>query len=83
MGHYGQVWEVARIVTFVRCKINNHTGEIMLNWQQMLAKLQEILARHRQNDIEYYITSKNPQTPADVEHWMQQWTYKEQRHNLG
>lgn len=55
----------------------------MLNWQQMLEKLQEMFARQSQNDIEYYINSKNPQTPADVEHWMQQWTYKAQRHDLG
>jgi hypothetical protein len=76
-------WGVARIVTFVRCKINNHTGEIMLDWQQMLQKLQEIFPGQYQNDIEYYIISKNPQTPADVEHWMQEWTNKAQRHNLG
>lgn len=55
----------------------------MLNWQQMLEKLQEMFARQSQNDIECYINSKNPQTPADVEHWMQQWTYKAQRHDLG
>ncbi len=55
----------------------------MLDWQQMLKKLQEMLPGQPQNDIEYYITSKNPQTPADVEHWMQQWTYKTQRHDIG
>jgi len=55
----------------------------MLDWQQMLQKLQEIFPGQYQNDIEYYIISKNPQTPADVEHWMQEWTNKAQRHNLG
>jgi hypothetical protein len=74
---------IAGIATFVHCKINNNTGETMLDWQQMLKKLQEMLPGQPQNDIEYYITSKNPQTPADVEHWMQQWTYKTQRHDIG
>lgn len=28
------------------------------------------------NDVEIYIESKNPKSAADVEHWLQQYTYQ-------
>ena len=44
----------------------------MLNTiKQLIAKLFE-----KQNDIEMFILSKNPQSPADVEHWARVYAQK-------
>jgi hypothetical protein len=34
------------------------------------------------SDVENYIESKNPKTAADVEHWLQQYTYHDQKNWL-
>jgi len=34
-----------------------------------------------QDDIEYYVTSKQPKSTAEVEYWVQHYTYH--KHNTG
>lgn len=43
-----------------------------------LAYLRNLFNTSSKTDVEEYILSKNPKTPADVEHWLQQYTYNTQ-----
>ena len=47
-------------------------------WQSLIERLREMFPNQYKSDIEEYISSKNPQSAADVEHWLQQWTYHNQ-----
>ena len=38
-------------------------------------RLQDFFALQNKSDVERYIESKNPKTAADVEHWLQEYTY--------
>lgn len=44
----------------------------------MLRFLQRIFKFDSSSDLERYINSKNPQTPADIDHLMRLWSYKNQ-----
>ena len=53
----------------------------------MLANLLERLAEmfpdsDYQSRLERYITNRNPQTAADVEHWERQYHYEQQRQGV-
>ena len=53
----------------------------------MLAKLLERLARmfpgsDYQSRLEQYITNRNPQSAADVEHWERQYHYDQHRQGV-
>ena len=41
----------------------------------MLDFLKNLFALQYQSDIEAFIESKNPKSPADVEHWIQVYMY--------
>ena len=52
----------------------------------MLTKLMEQIKnlfaeRTYQDDVEYYVTSKNPKSTAEVEYWVQYYT--QNKHNGG
>jgi hypothetical protein len=40
-----------------------------------LTYLRNLFTNSTKTDLEEYILSKNPKTAADVEHWLQQYTY--------
>lgn len=46
----------------------------------LVERLQEMFSWQYSNELEEYIVSKNPKTAADVEHWLQQYTYGQNRH---
>ena len=48
-----------------------------MDCQSLVKRLQNCLTY--KNDVERYIESKNPKSAADVEHWLQQWTYQKNR----
>jgi hypothetical protein len=52
-----------------------------MGWQSLMANLRN--AFQNKNDLEEFIISKNPKTAADVEHWLQQWTYSNHKDYLG
>ena len=46
-------------------------------WNCLVKRLQGGFTN--KSDVEQYIESKNPKTAADVEHWLQEYTYQNQR----
>ena len=58
--------------------IHNPQGETM-DWKSLAERLQEMFHNRSKSDVEQYIESKNPKSAADVEHWLQQWTYQKNR----
>jgi hypothetical protein len=46
-----------------------------MNFQNLVERLYEMFLNTHKNEVEEFIESKNPKSPADVEHWIQQWTY--------
>ena len=60
----------------------NPQGENM-DFQSLVERLREMFPNQYKSDIEEFINSKNPKTAADVEHWLQQWTYHNHRDYLG
>jgi hypothetical protein len=51
-----------------------------MDWNSLVKRLQGCFAN--KSDVEQYIESKNPKTAADVEHWLQQYTYHDQKNWL-
>jgi hypothetical protein len=54
-----------------------------MDWNGLVERLHEMFPKQGKSDLEQYIESKNPQNGADVEHWLQQWTYHTHRDYLG
>jgi|688.fasta_scaffold1955016_1 hypothetical protein len=54
-----------------------------MDFRSLVDRLHEIFPAIGKSDLEQYIESKNPQNGADVEHWLQQWTYHTHRDYLG
>lgn len=46
-----------------------------MDFQAILERLREMFPATYKSDIEEFIVSKNPQSTADVEHWMKEYTY--------
>lgn len=46
-----------------------------IDFESLKERLQEMFPNQPKSDVEQYIESKNPQNPAEVEHWIQQWNY--------
>jgi hypothetical protein len=68
----------------LHCNKYLHTqGESKMDWQSLVERLHEMFPVQGKSDLEQFIESKNPQNGADVEHWLQQWTYHTHRDYLG
>lgn len=65
----------------LHCSINTSIThkERTMDFQSLVERLREMFPNQYQSDIEEFISSKDPKTAADVEHWMQQWTYHSNR----
>lgn len=50
-----------------------------MDLQSLVLHLQNMFNSTNKTDIEKFIISKNPKTAADVEHWLQQYTYQNHR----
>ncbi len=48
-----------------------------MDCNSLVKRLRDCFAN--KSDVERYIESKNPKTAADIEHWLQQYTYQNQR----
>ena len=67
----------------LRCnKYNCHPqGENMtIDFNSLRERLREMFPNQYKSDIENFIESKNPTSASDVEHWMQQWTYSNEKY---
>ena len=49
-------------------------------FEDIKERLKELFPNQYKSDIENYIESKNPKNAADVEHYMKQWTYNNQKY---
>ena len=52
----------------------------MINFDRLKERLREMFPNQYKSDVEQYIASKDPKSAADVEHWIQQWTYSNERY---
>ena len=52
----------------------------MIDFDRLKERLREIFPNQYKSDVEQYIASKDPKSAADVEHWIQQWTYSNERY---
>ena len=52
----------------------------MINFNSLKERLQKMFPNQYKSDVEQYIASKDPKSAADVEHWIQQWTYSNERY---
>jgi hypothetical protein len=46
-----------------------------MDFQSLVERLREMFPNQYKSDIEEFILSKNPKSTADIEHWIQQYTY--------
>ncbi len=51
-----------------------YISEMMLNILERLAEM--FPKQHYQSELDQYITSRYPQSPADVEHYTKQFEYR-------
>jgi len=57
-------------------------GEIMtIDFESLKERLREMFPNQYKSEVEQYVDSKNPQNPAEVEHWIQQWNYSNKRYS--
>jgi len=55
-------------------------GENMtIDFNSLQERLREMFLCQSKSDVEQFITSKNPKSAADVEHWIKQWTYSKEK----
>jgi hypothetical protein len=59
----------------LRCNKYCTQGDNM-NFESIMERLQKMFSKREKNEVEQYIESKNPKTAADVEYWLQQYTYQ-------
>ena len=52
----------------------------MINFDSLKQRLREMFPNQYKSDVEQYIASKDPKSAADVEHWIQQWNYSNERY---
>jgi hypothetical protein len=53
---------------------------MIIDFTSIKERLRKMFPDQYKTDIENYIESKNPKTAADVEHYMRQWTYNDQKY---
>lgn len=65
-----------------RNKYNCHPqGENMtIDFESLRERLREMFPNQYKTDVEQFIESKNPKSASDVEHWIQQWTYSNEKY---
>jgi len=63
-------------------KYNCHPqGENMtIDFNSLRERLREMFPNQYKTEVEQFIESKNPTSASDVEHWIQQWTYSNEKY---
>ena len=57
--------------------------QMTIDFESLKERLREMFPNQYQSDIEQYIESKNPKNAAEVEHWLQQYTYQNRNGGFG
>ena len=59
-------------------------GEIMtIDFESLKERLKEMFPNQYKSEVDQYIESKNPKNAAEVEHWLQQFTYHNRHGGFG
>jgi hypothetical protein len=59
-------------------------GEIMtIDFESLKERLREMFPNQYKNEVDQYIESKNPKNAAEVEYWLQQFTYHNRHGGFG
>ena len=48
-----------------------------IDFESLRERLKEMFPNQYKSDVEQYIESKNPKSPADVEHYIQQYKWQQ------
>ena len=51
-----------------------------IDFDSLRERLREMFPNQHKSEVEQFIESKNPKSASDVEHWMQQWTYSNEKY---
>jgi len=51
-----------------------------INFESLQERLREMFPNQYKTEVEQFIESKNPKSASDVEHWIQQWTYSNEKY---
>lgn len=52
-----------------------------IDFDSLKERLREMFPHQHKSEVEQFIESKNPKSASDVEHWMQQWTYSNEKYS--
>ncbi len=59
-------------------------GENMtIDFESLKERLKEMFPNQYKSELDLYIESKNPKNAAEVEHWLQQFTYQNRHGGFG
>ena len=50
--------------------------QMTIDFESLRERLREMFPTQYRSEVEQYIDSKNPKSAAEVEHWLQQYTYQ-------
>lgn len=54
-----------------------------MDWNSLVERLREMFPNQYKSDLDRYLEEKNVKNAAEVEHWIQMWTYHKHRDYLG
>lgn len=54
-----------------------------IDFESLKERLKEMFPNQYKSEVDQYIESKNPKNAAEVEHWLQQYTYQNRHHGFG
>jgi predicted DNA-binding transcriptional regulator AlpA len=54
-----------------------------IDFESLKERLKEMFSNRYKSEVDQYIESKNPKSAAEVEHWLQQYTYQNRHHGFG
>jgi hypothetical protein len=54
-----------------------------IDFESLKERLKEMFPNQYKSEVDQYIESKNPKNAAEVEHWLQQFTYQNRHGGFG
>ena len=54
-----------------------------IDFESLKERLKEMFPTQYKTEVDQYIESKNPKNAAEVEHWLQQYTYQNRHGGFG
>ena len=57
--------------------------QMTIDFESLKERLKEMFPNQYKSEVDLYIESKNPKNAAEVEHWLQQYTYQNRHNGFG